>query len=31
MLDLLSLTELGKLILAAILGGAIGFERESHG
>ncbi len=25
------LTELGKLILAALLGGAIGFERESHG
>ena len=24
-------TELGKLILAALLGGAIGFERESHG
>ena len=23
--------ELGKLILAAVLGGAIGFERESHG
>jgi putative Mg2+ transporter-C (MgtC) family protein len=31
MLDLINLTELGKLILAAILGGAIGFERESHG
>jgi putative Mg2+ transporter-C (MgtC) family protein len=26
-----TITELGKLILAAILGGAIGFERESHG
>lgn len=26
-----SLVELGKLILAALLGGAIGFERESHG
>jgi len=24
-------TELGRLILAALLGGAIGFERESHG
>src|SRR4030043_1200051 len=31
MLDLVNLTELGKLILSAILGGAIGFERESHG
>jgi putative Mg2+ transporter-C (MgtC) family protein len=27
----ISLTEVGKLILAAVLGGAIGFERESHG
>lgn len=26
-----NLTEVGKLILAALLGGAIGFERESHG
>jgi putative Mg2+ transporter-C (MgtC) family protein len=26
-----NLIELGKLILAALLGGAIGFERESHG
>lgn len=24
-------TEIGKLLLAALLGGAIGFERESHG
>jgi putative Mg2+ transporter-C (MgtC) family protein len=31
MLDSVSLAELGKLILAAIFGGAIGFERESHG
>jgi putative Mg2+ transporter-C (MgtC) family protein len=27
----ISLTEVTKLILAAVLGGAIGFERESHG
>jgi putative Mg2+ transporter-C (MgtC) family protein len=27
----ISLTEVSKLILAAVLGGAIGFERESHG
>ncbi len=27
----IALTEFGKLFLAAILGGAIGFERESHG
>jgi putative Mg2+ transporter-C (MgtC) family protein len=26
-----SLLELGKLVLAALLGGAIGFERETHG
>jgi len=26
-----SLLELGKLLLAALLGGAIGFERETHG
>ncbi len=26
-----SLVELGKLVLAALLGGAIGFERENHG
>jgi len=26
-----AIIELGKLLLAAILGGAIGFERESHG
>jgi len=32
MLDLHeALIELGKLVLAALLGGAIGFERESHG
>jgi putative Mg2+ transporter-C (MgtC) family protein len=31
MLYSVTLAELSKLILAAILGGAIGFERESHG
>jgi uncharacterized membrane protein YhiD involved in acid resistance len=25
------LSDFGKLLLAAVIGGAIGFERESHG
>jgi uncharacterized membrane protein YhiD involved in acid resistance len=25
------LTDFGKIFLAAVIGGAIGFERESHG